>query len=148
MDLKTQIEKDLHQAMRDNNDLRKRTLRMVLAAIKLTEVEKTSKLTDAEIVVIIQKEIKSRKEAIQEGEKANRNDLVTANQLEIAVLEEFLPQQFSDNELSDLIKQAISEVNAATIADMGKVMKVLVPRIQGRATNDRVSQMVRSTLQQ
>jgi uncharacterized protein YqeY len=147
MELKAKIENDLHDAMRNHDELRKRTLRMVLANIKLTEVEKIGTLSDVEVISILQKEIKNRKEAIQDAEKANRPDLIDSNNDEIGVLTDYLPRQLTENELIEIAKQAIAEVNAQNPNDVGKVMKVLIPRIQGRAPNDRVSQIIRILLQ-
>jgi uncharacterized protein YqeY len=147
MELKAKIENDLHDAMRNHDELRKRTLRMVLANIKLTEVEKIGTLSDVEVISILQKEIKNRKEAIQDAEKANRSDLIDSNNDEIGVLTDYLPRQLTENELIEIAKQAIAEVNAQNPNDVGKVMKVLIPRIQGRAPNDRVSQIIRILLQ-
>jgi uncharacterized protein YqeY len=147
MELKAKIENDLHDAMRNHDELRKRTLRMVLANIKLTEVEKIGTLSDVEVISILQKEIKNRKEAIQDAEKANRSDLIDSNNDEIGVLTDYLPRQLTENELIEIAKQAMAEVNAQNPNDVGKVMKVLIPRIQGRAPNDRVSQIIRILLQ-
>jgi uncharacterized protein YqeY len=147
MELKAKIENDLHDAMRNHDELRKRTLRMVLANIKLTEVEKIGALSDIEVISILQKEIKNRKEAIQDAEKANRSDLIDSNKDEIGVLTDYLPRQLTENELIEIAKQAMAEVNAQNPNDVGKVMKVLIPRIQGRAPNDRLSQIIRILLQ-
>jgi uncharacterized protein YqeY len=108
MELKAKIENDLHDAMRNHDELRKRTLRMVLANIKLTEVEKIGTLSDVEVISILQKEIKNRKEAIQDAEKANRPDLIDSNNDEIGVLTDYLPRQLTENELIEIAKQAIA----------------------------------------
>jgi uncharacterized protein YqeY len=147
MELKTQLENALREAMRSGNDVRKQTIRMALSAIKFTEIEKGKPVDEAGISTILQKEIKSRREAIQDAEKAHRADLVEDNKAEIDVLESFLPKQLSDLEIQALVDTAISETQANGMADMGKVMKVLVPRLQGRAPGDRVSQIVRQMLQ-
>jgi uncharacterized protein YqeY len=147
MELKTQLENALREAMRSGNDVRKQTIRMALSAIKFTEIEKGKPVDEAGISAILQKEIKSRREAIQDAEKAHRADLVEDNKAEIDVLESFLPKQLSDLEIQELVETAISETQANGMADMGKVMKVLVPRLQGRAPGDRVSQIVRQMLQ-
>ena len=147
MELKPKLENALRDAMRSNNDVSKQTIRMALAAIKFAEIEKGKPVDEAGISAILQKEIKSRREAIQDAEKAHRQDLIESSKAEIAVLESFLPQQLSDSEIQAFVESAITETQASGITDMGKVMKVLVPRLQGRAPGDRVSQIVRQALQ-
>jgi hypothetical protein len=147
MELKQQLETALREAMRANNDVRKQTIRMALAAIKFAEIEKGKPVDEAGVSAILQKEIKSRLEAIQDAEKAHRPDLIENSKDEISVLESFLPQQLSDPEIQALVETAIAETQSNGITDMGKVMKVLVPRLQGRAPGDRVSQIVRKMLQ-
>ncbi len=147
MPVKQQLETALHEAMRSGNDLHKRTIRMALAAIKLTEVEQRGALDDAVVITLLQKEIKSRREAIQDAEKAQRPDLIAASQQEIGVLETFLPQAMPEEELKALIQAAIQEVGASAPGDMGKVMKAILPRVQGRAANDQVSKLVKTLLQ-
>jgi uncharacterized protein YqeY len=147
MQTKQALENALKDAMRERDEVRRRTLRMALASIKMAEIEKGTTLEDVNIASILQKEIKIRREAIQDAEKANRPDLIQDAQAEIAVLESFLPKGLSDDEIRQIILQAIQESNATTPADMGKVMKIVLPRIQGRAPNDKVSSMVRNALQ-
>lgn len=147
MATKQDLETSLKDAMRSGNEVRKQTLRMALSAIKLAEVERGSGLDEVAVNSILQKEIKSRQESIHDAQKANRNDLVQKSQEEITVLEGFLPQQLSDEELRSQVQAAIAEAGAKAPSDMGKVMKILLPRLQGRASNDRVSQMVRQMLQ-
>jgi len=147
MSTKEKLASDLKDALRAGNDLQKRVLRMALASIKLAEIERGSALDEQALMSIIQREIKSRHEAISDAEKANRPDLIADAQAEIRVLETYLPEQLSQTQLVNLAQAAIDEVQAKNVADMGKVMKVLVPRIQGRAPNDQVSQTVRQILQ-
>lgn len=147
METKQKLENALKDAMRANDDLHKRTIRMALSTIKLAEIEKGSALDDVAIASILQKEVKGRRESILDAQKANRSDLIRAAEDEISVLEKFLPQPLTDDELHAKIKDAIEQSGAKTPADMGKVMKILLPQLQGRAANDRVSQMVRQMLQ-
>lgn len=147
MSLKDQLENSLHTAMKNHDDTSKRTIRMVLTSLKLAEVEAGKALDDAAISAIIQKEIKMRRETISEAEKAKRPDMITAAEDEIKVLESFLPKQLTDEELTNLVKLVVQETDASTPADMGKVMKALMPKIQGRAAGDRVSLVVRQILQ-
>ena len=146
MNTKEKLQFELKEALRSGENVRKTTIRMALSSIKLAEVEKGSELDEASLINIIQKEIKIRQEAIQDGKKADRPDLVDSNQAEIDVLESFLPKQLSENDLKEMIIQVIAEVEAASPTDMGKVMKTLLPRVQGRAPNDLVSRLVREML--
>src|SRR5512142_176641 len=139
MDIKTQLTEAMKQAMRANDDVARRTTRMALAAIKQSEVDKRATLDDQGVIALLQKEIKNRREALQEAQKANRGDLVSDNEAEIKVLEGFLPKAMSQDELRGLAQEAIRETGAATQTDMGKVMKVLMPKVAGRAAGDQVS---------
>lgn len=127
--------------------MRKRTIRMVLAAVKQAEVDRRTELDDMAVMNLIQKEMKNRREALEEAKKANRTDLVEANEAEIKVLEAFLPEAMPDEELRAFVQTAIDETGASSPADMGKVMKVVMPRVAGRAPNDKVSAAVRELLQ-
>jgi len=147
MNTKTQLESALKDAMRLNDDLRRRTLRMALSAIRLAEIEKGAALDENALLGILHKEIKSRHESIADAQRANRPDLVKDSEAEITVLEGFLPKALSPAELEDLARQSIAEVGATTIREMGQVMKALMPRLQGRATGDQASQVVRKLLQ-
>lgn len=147
MELKTQLQNALQEAMRAKDEVRKNTLRMAISAIRLVEVEKGSPLDDAAVIAVLQKEIKSRREAIADAEKAGRPDLAEAAKSEIAILDGFLPKAFSESELEALVKQVISEIGATSIREMGQVMKALMPRLQGRATGEQASQVVRRLLQ-
>ncbi|MEN6410012.1 MAG: GatB/YqeY domain-containing protein [Anaerolineaceae bacterium] len=147
METKQKLETALKEAMRANDAVRKATIRMALTNIKLAEVEKGSPLEDNAILGILQKEIKGRREAISDAEKANRPDLIANAEAEIVVLNEFLPKQLTPEELTVLANAAIQEVGASSPADMGKVMKVLMPRVQGRIAGDQVSQVLKQLLQ-
>jgi len=132
--------------MKERDELRKRTLRMVVTSFKLAEVERQDDLDEPAVLGLIQKEVKSRQESVEEAKQAGRDDLVESTQAEIEVLKEYLPQALSENELRDLIQQTIDEVGAAGPADMGKVMKAIMPHIQGRADGKMVSELVRGSL--
>lgn len=146
MDTQNQIEKDFKDALRAGDELRKRTLRLVLSSIKLVEVDKGESLEEGEVLAILQKEIKSRRESIADAEKAGRQDLIAETEEEISVLEGYLPQTLTQDEINSLAKEAIAEVGAESPKEMGKVMKVLMPRVQGRADGSVVSQTVRQLL--
>jgi len=147
MDIKTELSNAVKEAMKSGDEVRKRTIRMVLAAIKQVEVDRRVSLDDAAVISILQKEIKLRKEAFDEAGRANRADLAADAQAEIDILMVFLPEGLSAEELRALVQAAIAETGAAAPTDMGKVMKVLLPRIAGRAPGDQVSAQVRELLQ-
>jgi len=146
MDLKTQLTESMKDAMKARDTLRKNTLSMALAAIKQVEVDKRVALDDTAVMALLQKEIKNRREAVAEAQKANRADLISANETEIAVLEAFLPKAMPAEELRALVQAAIAETGAAAPSDMGKVMKAVMPKVAGRAPNDAISAMVREIL--
>jgi len=143
---KEQLEAGLKEAMKAGDDLRKRTLRMALAAIRQVEIDGGKPLEENQVQAILQKEIKSRHEAIAEAQRAGRPDLEAAAKDEIGVLEFYLPRQLSPEELDILARQAVSETGATSIKEMGQVMKVLMPRLQGRASGDQASQAVKRLL--
>ncbi|RPJ22543.1 MAG: GatB/YqeY domain-containing protein [Chloroflexi bacterium] len=146
MTIKTQLNESVKDAMKSGDEVRKRTLRMVLAAVKQVEVDKRIELDDTAVTNIIQKEVKNRREALEEARKANRADLMAANEEEIDVLQAFLPKAMPAEELRALVQAAIAETGAASPADMGKVMKTVMPKVAGRAPNDMVSATVRELL--
>ncbi len=146
MDIKTQLNESVKDAMKTGDEVRKRTLRMALAAVKQVEVDKRIALDDLAVTALIQKEIKNRREAIEEAKKASRPDLVAENEAEIKVLEVFLPKAMPAEELRALVQAAIDEVGAAAPSDMGKVMKVVMPKVAGRAPNDMISSTVKELL--
>ena len=146
MDIKTQLNESVKDAMKSGDEVRKRTLRMVLAAVKQVEVDKRVALDDLAVTGLIQKEIKNRREALEEAKKANRPDLAEENEAEIKILEVFLPKAMPAEELRALVQAAIDETGAAAPSDMGKVMKVVMPKVAGRAPNDMISSAVKELL--
>ena len=148
MGTKTELQNDLKKAMKANDVLRKRTLRMSLASIQLAEIEKRGELDENAVMAILQREVKARGEAFEEARQANRPDLEAEAVAEIEVLEKYLPQPMTEVELEELAQQVIDEVGAASPREMGQVMKVLMPRLQGRATGQEASQVVGKLLQQ
>lgn len=147
MNIKTQLNESMKDAMKSGDEVRKRTVRMALAAVKQVEVDKRIELDDTAVMNLLQKEIKNRRESLEEARKANRSDLVEANESEINVLQAFLPKAMPAEELRALAQEAITETGASSPADMGKVMKVLMAKVAGRAPNDMVSATVRELLQ-
>lgn len=147
MNLKDQLNESMKDAMKSGDEVRKRTVRMALAALKQAEVDKRIELDDTAVMNLLQKEVKNRRESLEEARKANRVDLVEANEAEIKVLEAFLPKAMPAEELRALVQSAIAETGAASPADMGKVMKNVMAKVAGRAPNDLVSTTVRELLQ-
>lgn len=147
MTIKNQLNDSMKDAMKSGDEVRKRTVRMVLAAVKQAEVDKRIELDDAAVMNLIQKEMKNRRESMEEAKKANRADLIEANEAEIKVLEAFLPKAMPAEELRAIVQSIIDETGASTPADMGKVMKAVMPKVAGRAPNDIVSATVRELLQ-
>jgi uncharacterized protein YqeY len=147
MTTKVQLETALKESLRSGDEVRKNTIRMVLSAVKLTEIEKGNPLDETGIDSILQKEVKSRRESIADAQRANRSDLIAAAEVEIAILEGYLPKAMSSEELEALARQAIQETGATSVREMGQVMKILMPRLQGRASGDQASQVVRQLLQ-
>lgn len=146
MDTKTRLNETMKEAMKSGDNLRKQTVRMVLAAIKQAEVDKQTSLEEMAVVGLIQKEVKNRRESIEDAKKANRDDLVAGNESEIKILEEFLPKAMPMEELKAIVQAAITETGAVAPSDMGKVMKIVMPKVAGRAPNDMISSAVKELL--
>jgi uncharacterized protein YqeY len=142
MVLKEKLANSLKDAIRAKDDVRKRTIRLALAAIKNTEIDRNAELEDNDILNILQKEVKSRRETIEAAEKADRNDMILEALAEIEALESFLPKQLSIEELQELAQEAIKEAGAVSQRDMGKVMQLLLPKVKGQADGKTVSQIV------
>ena len=147
MDTREKLNQELKDAMRAGDDLKRSTLRMVLAAIKNAEIDARRDLEENQVVAIVQKELKSRRESIEDAQKAGRPDLIKTAEAEMAILETFLPEQLGEDEIRALAEEAIAETGATSPRDMGGVMKVLMPRVQGQADGKRVSTIVREVLQ-
>jgi uncharacterized protein YqeY len=148
MTSKQQLQDDLKDAMRAQDEVRKRTLRLALTSIKIKEVEARGELTDADVTAVLQKEAKQRRETLDELDQVDRPDLTAAQQAELKILEAYLPQQLAREELEELARQAIADANADSPSDMGQVMRILMPQVKGRADGKLVSQVVREQLSQ
>lgn len=140
------INNDMIAAMKNKDTETLNVIRMVKGAIQLEEISKKRKLEDEEIIGIVAKQIKLRKESIAEFEKGNRDDLINKTINEISILNNYLPPQLSDEELSDIISDVIARVDAKAMSDMGKIMKELAPLVKGKADMDRVNQIIREKL--
>lgn len=146
--LKVTIMDSVKDAMRAKDKARLNVLRQITAAIKQVEVDNRVDLSDDDIVVILTKMTKQRREALDQYEKAGRDDLADIEKAELVIIEEFLPEALSDEEIAQAIEAAIAEAGASSIKDMGAVMNVLRPKVQGRADMGAVSGQVKAALSQ
>jgi uncharacterized protein len=146
MPLKDRITEDMKNAMRAKDSERLGTIRMITAAIKQREVDERIALDDTQVLAVVEKMIKTRKEAIVQFQAGNRPDLVEKEQREVALLQGYLPAQLSEAELDAIIAAAVAESGAASIKDMGKVMAIVKAKAQGRADMGAVSGKIKAKL--
>jgi uncharacterized protein YqeY len=146
VDLKKQITEDMKAAMRSGDTRRRDAIRLLRAAIKQREVDERIELDDVAVVAVIEKMLKQRKDSIAQYEAAHRQDLVDVEKYEMSVLQLYMPQALSDNEVENAVSEAISAVGAKGQQDMGRVMAILKPRLAGRADMGKVSALVRTRL--
>ena len=144
--LKTRINDDVKTAMRSKDKERLGTLRLLTAAIKQIEVDQRIELDDDNIVAIIEKMLKQRKDSIEQFEKAGRTELAEIEVKEVAILKEFMPEQMSDADIDSLIDEAIASTGAEAMKDMGKVMGMLKPQLAGKADMGAVSGKIKAKL--
>ena len=146
MSLKARINEDMKAAMRAKESVRLGTIRLLLAAVKQKEVDERIELDDTAVCSIVEKLIKQRKDSLSQFQAAGRDDLVAAEQAELAVLQTYLPEQLSAAEVEAAVAAAIAEAGAASPKDMGKVMGLLKPRLAGRADMGQVSALIKTRL--
>jgi uncharacterized protein YqeY len=146
--LKERIQTDLTAAMRSGDSLRRDVLRMATNAAYNVEKRQQKPLTEDELVTVLSREVKTRRESVEAFRKGGREDLATKEEAEIAILQEFLPRALSDEELRGLVEAAVADTGAASPRDMGKVMGRLAPMTRGRADGKRVSELVAQALAQ
>ena len=146
MSLRDKLTEDLKQAMRQGDELGRSTLRLVMAAIKNAEIEKRRELEEGELLAIIAKEAKQRHESIAQFERGGRQDLADREEAELQILLAYLPEQLSREKIEAQARQIIEEVGAASPAQMGQVMRRLMPLMQGKADGKLVSQVVKELL--
>lgn len=144
--LRDSIADDMRAAMKARDQVRVSTLRMLMTGVKNAEVERGHQLSDDEVVEVVAREAKRRRESIEAFEKGGRQDLVDQERAELAVLQSYLPERLSDDELARLVDEAIAEAGASAPKEMGAVMKVLMPKVKGRADGAAVSALVKSRL--
>ena len=140
------LKDDLKVAMREKDNLKRDTIRLVMSSIKQIEVDERREVTDEDVLKIIQKGIKQREDAINFAKDGGRDDLVEQNQKEIDILKNYLPKQLSDDELKSIIIDIIEKVGATSMKDMGKVMGVATKELSGKADGKRINQIVKEIL--
>lgn len=147
--LKQKLKEELKQSMLARTELKTSVLRMLLSAINYYEIQKGGagyEATDEDVLSVIQKEAKQRKDSIEEFKKANRPELVDKETKELEMLQVYLPAQMSEEQIREIVKQTISEIGATSVADIGKVMGALMPKVKGKADGGMVSKIVRESL--
>jgi len=147
MSIKEMITADLKTAMKAKDSATVQGLRLVQSAMKNLEIEKRPEpLTEADATSVLKKLVKQRKDSIEQFQKADRKDLVEVEQAELAIMEKYLPQQMSEDQVTKCVDEALKETGATSMKDMGAVMKAVMEKTQGNADNKLVSQLVRSKL--
>ena len=147
MSLLNRLTEELKEALRAGNHIKLSVIRLLKSSIKNREIEKMAPLTDEEVIDIIMTALKQRRESIEQFQKGGREDLVQKEKSELEVLQTFLPQQLSEEELVGEIQAVIREVGASSPRDMGKVMKIVMVRVKGRAEGARVSSLVKELME-
>ena len=146
--LQTRLNEDMIDAMkeREGGKIRLSVIRMVKSAMKNLEISEKRELTDEDVLSLLMKEVKQRRDSIEEFRKGNREDLVEASEKELSILQDYLPEPLSESELEEIVKAAISETGAESKKDMGKVMGILTSRTKGRADGKLLNQIVQRFL--
>jgi hypothetical protein len=147
MSIKDRIQQDMKDAMRAKEKVRLGTIRLILAAIKQREVDERIELDDTQVIAVLDKMAKQRRESISQFEQAGRDDLIAQENAELGIILPYLPEALGEDELNALIEAAMEATGASSIKDMGKVMGQLKPKIQGRADMGAVSALIKSRLQ-
>ncbi len=146
MSLKEQLAADLKAAMKDKDTIRKNVVQMIRAGVLQIEKDKLITLDDEGVLEVIAKQLKQRKDSLPDYEKSGRSDLIAELKAEIGYLMEYLPEQLSDEELTQIVKEAVEAVGAQTVKDMGKVMAFVMPKTKGRADGRRINEIARTML--
>ena len=145
--MKQKITDDMKNAMRAGDKQRLGTIRLILAALKQIEVdERLDNMSDDRVIATLDKMAKQRRESIEQYEKAGRDDLADVEKAELAIIQEYLPAALSDEEINSMIEKAVADTGASSIKDMGKVMGILKPQMQGRADMGKVSGLIKAKL--
>lgn len=144
--LKQQLTADMKSAMKDKDKQRLTTIRLILSAVKQVEVDERIDVDDQRLLAILDKMAKQRRESISQYEQAEREDLADIERAELAIISTYLPEALSQQQITELVEQAISSTSASSMKDMGKVMATLKPQLQGRADMSQVSVLIKSKL--
>jgi len=146
MSLKAQISEDMKSAMRAKDSARLGTIRLLQAAIKQREVDERIELTDTDVISVIEKMLKQRRDSIAAYESASREDLADIEKAEVVVLQNYLPQQLSDDEVADVLEKVVADTGAESMKDMGKVMAAIKPLVAGKADMAKISGLIKARL--
>ena len=146
MSIKEQLANDMKEAMKAKEKERLAVIRMVRGAVRQQEIDGKTELDDEAVIAVISKEVKMRKDSIVDFQKGGRDDLVAQNEAEIAFLMPYLPKQLTEDEVRELVKEAVEKTGASSPKDMGKVMGALMPKVKGRADGKMVNQLVKEAL--
>ncbi|MBU8905659.1 GatB/YqeY domain-containing protein [Desertibacillus haloalkaliphilus] len=146
MNLLDRFNQDIKQAMKDKDKLKLSVIRMVKSSLQNEAIKLGKELTEDDSLTVLNRELKQRKDSLHEFEKANRDDLASKLRDEIAILEVYMPEQLSEDNLSEIVKQTIAEVGASSKADMGKVMGAIMPKVKGKADGGLVNRLVQQHL--
>jgi len=145
-DLKARVTEDMKTAMKARDQAKLSAIRLILAAVKQREVDERITMTDEQLLVVLDKMSKQRRESIKEFQAANRTDLVEKEQFELDVIAGYLPTPLTDSEVAALVTKAVADTGAASVKDMGKIMAALKPQLQGRADMAVVGQLIKQQL--
>ena len=146
MTLKAQISEDMKSAMRAKETERLGTIRLLQAAIKQREVDERVELADADVISVIEKMLKQRRDSIAAYEKANRDDLAEVEKAEVTVLQVYLPKQLTEDEIKAILEEAVTDTGASSMKDMGKVMGIVKPQVAGKADMGKISGLIKARL--
>ena len=146
MSIKDKLMADLKDAMKSHNKLRKDVITLIRSAIKQREVDERIELTDEDILTIISKQLKEKKSSIEDFKKGNREDLVKQTEDQMKILLEYLPKQLSQEDLKEIVKDAIDKENISSMKDIGKLMKAVMPQVKGKADGNAVNKIARELL--
>lgn len=146
MNLSERLTDDMKQAMKNQDKFKLSVIRMMRASVKNLEIDLKRPLDDNEVLEILSREVKQRKDSLQEFKKAGRDDLVADLVVEIEIISQYLPEQLTEEEIQEIVTQTIHELGASSKADMGKVMSALLPKTKGRADGKLVNQFLQQLL--
>ncbi|SHG91001.1 GatB/YqeY domain-containing protein [Tepidibacter thalassicus] len=147
MSLKSKLMDDLKLAMKEKDQVKKSVITLIRSAVKQYEVDNRIELDDDGVIDIVSKQMKQRKDALEEFKKAGREDLIAQTESEIEILKTYLPAQLSDEEVEKIVVETIGEISASSMKDMGKVMSAIMPKVKGKADGKIVNQLVKKHLQ-